>query len=246
MENFENANQPPTPPFKENLVDFPARAINSDIPEGYPVLLKHFENNPEKIVKISRKENIYRFTGENDPVESPKSIEIQKKSKEHYSELAGKYNIAITQPEYVIGKDEDGKESVVYSVSDRIHGDNLLERIKDFKPEEIEELENLLISLMDYFEDKFNNDNYYLGDVGNLGNYMYGRKKEEDKDRIYLVDVEPVLNDLDSSEKRNFFYSRIKEVFYPQIEYAEKETGLTLSGVRKRYSDFIRNIEKKL
>lgn len=244
MESPKNTNQPP---FKENLVDFPAKATNIDIPEGYPVLFKQFENNPEKIVKISRKENIYRFTGENDPVESPKSFEILKKSKEHYNELNNKYNIAVTQPEYIVGMDEEGNESVVYSVSDRIHGDNLLEKIKDFKSsEDIKELENLLISLMDYFEDKFNNDNYYLGDIGNLGNYMYGCRKGEDKDRVYLVDVEPVLDGLDSPEKRNFFYSRIKEVFYPQIEYIEKETELNLSNTRKRYSDFIKNIEKKL
>src|SRR3990167_2361822 len=223
------------PSFKEKLVDFP---------EGYSMSLKQLENNPEKIVKISRKENIYRFSPKNNPVESPESLEIIKKSKEHYEELINKYGIAVTPFEYAIDMDEEEKEPVLYSVSDKIYGDNLLTKVKECKfDENIKEVEDLLIALTNYFEDKFYNDNYYLEDVGNLSNYMYGHRKGENKDRIYLVDIEPVLSDLNSLEKRKHFYSRMKESFYPHIEYAEKEMGVNLTDVRKEYSDFIEGVK---
>src|SRR3989338_2088491 len=205
---------------------------------------KEKKNNPEKIVKISRKENIYRFSPKNNPVESPESLEIIKKSKEHYEELINKYGIAVTPFEYAIDMDEEEKEPVLYSVSDKIYGDNLLTKFKEFKfDENIKEVEDLLIALTNYFEDKFYNDNYYLEDVGNLSNYMYGQRKGENKDRIYLVDIEPVLSDLNSLEKRKHFYSRMKESFYPHIEYAEKEMGVNLTDVRKEYSDFIEGVK---
>src|SRR3989344_9540249 len=202
------------PSFKEKLVDFPVRTLNLDFPEGYSMSLKQLENNPEKIVKISRKENIYRFSPKNTPFE------------------------------YAIDMDEEEKEPVLYSVSDKIYGDNLLTKFKEFKfDENIKEVEDLLIALTNYFEDKFYNDNYYLEDVGNLSNYMYGHRKGENKDRIYLVDIEPVLSDLNSLEKRKHFYSRMKESFYPHIEYAEKEMGVNLTDVRKEYSDFIEGVK---
>lgn len=231
-------------PFKEELVDLPVKTFNRDFPEGYSLTLKQFESDPEKIVKISTKENIYRFSPEKNPVESSETLEIIKKSKQHYEELSKKYGIAITPFEYIIGTGEEEKEPVLYSVSDKIHGDNLFAKIKNLKSEEnIRETENLLIALTNYFEDKFHNDNCYLGDVSNLSNYMYGRRIGENKDRIYLVDVEPVLNKLDSLEDKKFFYSRMKEVFYQDIEYVEGELRISLPSARKRYSDFIKDVE---
>lgn len=239
------------PQFEEELVDFPARTINPDAiiaegtPEEYTVLIKQMRNNPEKIVKISTKENIYRFSPRSNPVESPNSLSVQEKSKKHYEELNNKYGIAVTSFEYKIGMDEEKKESILYSISDKIHGDNLLSKIKELKPEEnVKEVENFLIALINYFEDKFYNDNYCLGDVGNLSNYMYGHRKDEIKDKIYLVDIEPVLNEIDGPKKKKVFFRRLERVLGPQIRYVEKAMGADLSSIHERYSNFINHIKQ--
>jgi len=233
-------------PFKDGLIDVSVKRFSIDNPDqerGEPIIIKQFENDPERIVKISRKENIYRFSPEEiTSVESAQTIEIQDEAKKHFEELEDKYGISVAPFEYKMGLDEDGNENVLYCISDRIHGDNLIAKLKekDFS-NRIGDVEKLLISLTSYFKDKYKEGNCYLGDIANIGNYIYGRRKDEVEDKLYLIDTEPVLVDLKTPQEKEFFNKRVLEVLLSQIRYIEKETGKELVGVRKEYADLVEN-----
>ena len=253
--------------FKDGLIDVPAKRFSVDNPDqeqGEPRMIKQFKNDPERIVKISRKENIYRFSPviikrfENDPerkeniyhsspeevasVESAQTIEIQDEAKKHFEELEDKYGISVAPFEYKIGFDEESNENVLYCISDKIHGDNLITKLKEkYFNNRIGDVEKLLISLTSYFKDKYKEGNYYLGDVANIGNYIYGKRKDEKEDKLYLIDTEPVLVGLKTPQEKEFFNKRVLEVLLSQIEYIERETGKELVGVRKEYTDLVEN-----
>lgn len=229
------------PSFKDRLVDIPAKSFSIDNPDGQPIIIQQFENDPERIVKISRKEHIYRFSPEEIvPVESAKTIEIQDEAKKHFEELENKYGISVAPFEYKIGLDEDGKENILYCMSDKIHGDNFITKLKDKDfSNRIGDTEKLMTSLISYFKDKYKEGNYYLGDVANIGNYIYGRRKDEKEDKLYLIDTEPILVGLKTPQEKEFFNKRVLEILFSQIEYIEKETGQELVAVRKKYADLV-------
>ncbi len=232
-----------SPSFKDRLVDIPAKTFSIDNPDGEPIIIKQFENDPERIVKISRKEHIYRFSSEEiASVESAQTMEIQVEAKKHFEELEDEYGISVTPFEYRIGLEEDSNENILYCISDKIHGDNLITKLKekDFS-NRIGDVERLLISLINYFKDKYKEGNYYLGDVANIGNYIYGRRRDEKEDKLYLIDTEPVLVGLKTPQEKEFFNKRVLEILFSQIEYIEKETGKELVAVHKEYTDLVEN-----
>jgi len=234
------------PSFKDRLVDITAKTFNIDNPDGEPIIIQQFENNPERIVKISRKEHIYRFSPEDiAPVESAKTIEIQNEAKKHFEELENKYGIPVAPFEYKICLEEDSNENILYCISDKIHGDNLITKFKEKDlSNHIGNVDGLLTSLISYFKDKYKEGSYYLGDVANIGNYIYGRKKDEKEDKLYLIDTEPILVGLKTPQEKEFFNKRVLETLLSQIEFIEKETGKELVAVRKKYNDLAEDIKE--
>ena len=239
FENRDLHNQP----FEDGLIDVPVKRFDVDSPEGVLITIKQFENDPERIVKVSRKENIYRFSLDNvDPIESARTIEIQNQAKEEFEELNDKYGVSVTPFEYKTVRDEETNENVLYCISEKIHGDNLIVKLKEKEfSNRIGDIEKWLISLTNYFKDKYREGNHYLGDVANIGNYIYGHKKDEIEDKLYLIDTEPVLVGLKTPQEKEFFNERVLKNLLAQIEYIEKETGKELIDVHKEYDDLAKD-----
>ena len=228
------------------LVDVPAKTFSIDNPEGEPIIIKQFEDDSESIIKISRKENIYRFSLDDvAPIESARTIEIQNQAKEEFEELNDDYGISVAPFEYRIIRDEETKENVLYCISEKIHGDNLITKLKekDFS-NQIKNVEKLLISLTNYFKNKYREGNRYLGDVANIGNYIYGHRKDETEDKLYLIDTEPVLVSLKTPQWKEFFNERVLKHLLEQIEYIEKETGKELAVAHKEYEDLAKEVSR--
>jgi len=231
------------PSTEDGLINVSVKRFDVDSPEGVPITIKQFENDPERIVKISRKENIYRFSLDDVAlVESARTTEIQNQAKEEFEELNDKYGVSVAPFEYKTVRDEETNENVLYCISEKIHGENLITKLKEKEfSNRIGDVEKWLISLTDYFKDKYREGNHYLGDVANIGNYIYGHRKDETEDKLYLIDTEPVLVGLKTPQEKEFFNERVLKNLLAQIKYIEKVTGKELVDAHKEYDDLAKD-----
>ena len=194
--------------------------------------------------EISRKENIYRFSLDNvDSVESARTIEIQNQAEEEFKELNDEYDISVAPFEYKTVLDKETNENVLYCISGKIHGENLITKLKekDFG-NQIKNVEKWLVSLTSYFKNKYREGDRYLGDLANIGNYIYGHRKDEIEDKLYLIDTEPVLVGLKTPQEKEFFNERVLKNLLAQIEYIERETGEELVDARTEYADLAKDV----
>ena len=126
-----------------------------------------------------------------------------------------KAGVRVPLTGFVIGKDKNG-EAVVYTVAKKIEGKRLMD--VDFSKENKEEvqgkIEKAYLSLLFYYkeknlefqkvllENKEKNENkkvYFLGDVGQNKQMMYGRAKGDTEDCVYMVDLDVLPDDRDSA-----------------------------------------------
>lgn len=170
-------------PFRSPLVD--AGFHNNQAVED----IMYLKSDPEKIVRVS-------------PYESreERSFEKLQVYQAVLHELRDGYGLKIAPVQIVIGSNPENDNPytrdtmIPYLITDRIHGKTL--RDIEFKPGEAkdrsERLDPLFAALTQYYWDKANGKGlgFYFGDLAN-GNqqFVWGRKKEEKEDDIYLVDV---------------------------------------------------------
>ncbi len=216
QKNYDSLGDNPELPFLGNLkgADFAPE-------KGFKI--KTLENNHDIVIRVST------YIGESEK-EKKHRIEHYKKGEKYFAELQEKYNIRIPKTQFVIGKDEHGYPAL-YTIIERVHGKNLDERTSGENDDVyIEELEELYINLLRYFEDKHSTNEDILNDFDNV-QFVYGKRKNETENHIYLVDVDPTYGS-HSSEYAYFLFQMAK-----MITEAEKSLGEKLLDARAKFKE---------
>lgn len=170
-------NQKDEVPFSDNLVE----SDISEVHKGRNKLFE-FENNPDKIIRVESFDLLEkRYRGKIDP------ITLVGLGRGLYEELERDYGFAVPV-EYVVGKDSENRK-VVYGITDKVEGENLDK--SEVSLELTEAVEKLYTSISHYYLDKLHSrDTFYLADINNSNQYVYGKRKGDEKPKIYLVDTD--------------------------------------------------------
>ncbi len=209
------------PPFRDDLVDisFGENTYNH---------IKALRNNPSKIV---RRERYY---------DDENSLNDFRIARRLFRELTNNYEILVPNLDYVVGYDLD-KTLTVYVVADKIYGNNVGEMYQQEKKIPKDQIEKLCIRLMDYFEEKYHNGGEFLFDIAGLGQYVYGHKYREENDNLYLVDTQPLYDNIQPKRMSTLFFS-IASGFSPLVKSCESLAGTHLAKARARLEKFYKNI----
>ncbi|MFZ3011653.1 MAG: hypothetical protein WA060_01485 [Minisyncoccia bacterium] len=169
-------------------------------------VINTFESIPDNDDVLLRKDNILYFlhkihgvhptkhlpASENEIANfSKEAVALAAKSNSMVEELRNKYGLTVPKFLRIIGKDQEGK-IVVYTIVEKIHGENIIE--KDWNEEEKAEIaaqmEKELLSLLEYFKNKYEDKSEFLMDIARVRQFMYGTKKGDESPHVYMVDIE--------------------------------------------------------
>jgi hypothetical protein len=163
-------------PFNEPL-------INSNVSDK----IKTFRNNPELVVK--------EMTLDDKNLENVlKRLADERKLCE---DICKEYDIATPNIYYAIGESSKFKydDISIYQIKDNVHG--LI--LSDLPPNNFneaetiefkEEAEKLLITLSQYMMNTAKNGGLWLHDIFYPRQWVYGKRKGETKNKMYLIDVD--------------------------------------------------------
>ncbi len=179
--------------FKSSLVDTEPYFRGS---------IKTLKDNPEKIIRLS-KSNAKR--GETEQ-------EYHVAGKKLFYELRDKYGIAVPDIELVAHL-INGEKAMV-TVTDMIDGKNLDEvTFGENNRVAAEQYENFFDGMTKCCIDKFFEEGLYIADLKNE-QFVYGKRKGDKEDKIYYVDVDPILDKYDPSDD----FGRSYHCFIDHIE----------------------------
>lgn len=166
------------------------------------------------------------------------AFEVLIRSKKLFDELREEYGINV-QANFVIGKDNSRRKPIVYILTNRIEGESLnyFELIKSEEREIfIDQLEKTYLSIVRYLSDKYKSGEYFLWDIEENRQYVYGKKRGDADKKIYLVDVDP----RQSMSKSTLFYSM--RGFWGSVRNAEANLGVRFESVRSQVKSFLDNV----
>jgi len=201
-------------PFKETLQDT----------EFSPVIKKLY-NSPNKLVREWKVEEI----------EKREDIDLRiaemKRGMKIFDVLRDNYGLNVVKTELILGGSK--KDPKFYMVVDKIEGSNL-NRIKNFPSEILEEIDDLFIKIIKYYSDVYKNGGDYWWDFGNR-QIVYGYKTGEEKDKFYIVDVEPRVREYKKHSKPdNFLFFSVFENIIIDIKEAEKKFPVSFKLIKSR------------
>jgi hypothetical protein len=182
--------------------------------------LNEFEGDSEKIVRVEKFENLEkRFKGKLDIVEAAQIASGL------FRELEEVYGIKVPT-QFVIGKNEKG-EKVVYQLVDKIEGKSLGEAPKT--PEFVNAVEKLYENISKYFLDKAEHGGFYLTDINAKNQYVYGKKKGETEDKMYLIDTD-------------MYFHNGRAALYQTVEWLTRHMGAMESSLEVVFEEARKNI----
>lgn len=180
----------------------PFKEVLTPMPEFSPVI-KSLKNRSDKLVR-----HWFVDTYDKDRLDKKEAKKILEKNVAEFKEgvrdireLSERYDIALPAFEFVLGE-KSGEKINIFTVVDKIYGENLV-RIKKFPPEAKDKLDNFYSSMAQYYFDKYKKGGSYFWDFKN-SQFVYGHKKDEKEDRVYMVDIEP-RSDKHSGEVADLF-----------------------------------------
>ena len=193
----------------ENRNCFKSSLIDPEFRYG----IKSLKDDPEKIIRFNHIGNGIKA-----------EIREYNTSKNLFYELRDKYDIAVPDIENLINTNDAGQKSMII-VTDRIHGKNLDQ--VTFEEEDatvVEKYENLFDNLIQYHIDKYNNNELCIGDLKSE-QFVYGKRKGDEEDMMYYVDVEPFFSKYERDKETGYsrrFFSTLSNLIH-MIETAEKK-----------------------
>ena len=105
-------------------------------------------------------------------------------------ELNDDYGIAVPEVRNVLGENKNSLVPVrMFVITDKVIGKRLWELPRH---EAVVKINEFYLKMLKYLEDAYRFKKPFITDI-NSGQAMYGRRKGEDSDRIYWVDVEPLF-----------------------------------------------------
>lgn len=169
---------------------FLGRLTRSDVfpsPEGgrKPWRFQDLEGRPEKVVRARD------FTyNPYDSASTENEVRLQATFLDGW-ERARKLGVPLPNTQIAIGPSDQQGRMRVYTIVDKIHGHELGNLPKSNIPFPGEELDDVLSSMFEYAKGVYENGGCFWRDFVKPGEmFMYGRRKGENKDRLWLVDLE--------------------------------------------------------
>lgn len=198
-------------------------------------VLKEFESRKDKVIRIADIDELRSNLG------NLEYEELLGDLKASLAAFAETYGCKLPNPQWVVGKNEKDKE-VIYGITDKIEGNDLVSLAKK-DPKQTEELiENHFLSVVTYLSSVRENGDMYLSDINKPEQFVYGKAAGDQKDQIYLVDVDPHLAMYDPRNPLNpdnrEFYIDIDELIEELIK-TEVVLGFQLEKSRKAIRAFI-------
>ena len=200
MENFK---QPKVPAFKEDLVR-----------SKYDTVTIYINDREAKMDR----DRLFEFVNSNDYIvrkilrESDHNIEDAILFKKLFIELREKYNIHAPV-QFIVAKDTEDSENKdsVFAITEHVVKADL-DITKEKKV--LKEFVELWESLLKYYEDKSTTKDIYLQDLSDIRQYVYGKKKDDDNARWYLVDTDAFTSKANESlfDDVDRFVEEIKQV----------------------------------
>jgi hypothetical protein len=117
------------------------------------------------------------------------------------NELKDKYGINVPSVDYVLGKDEEGRE-VIFQAVDKIKGKNLSDLRLDQKIPDSINFDEFFASLTEYFIDKIESGEPFFFDIARNDQFMIGTTEKDPHAKIYLVDMDEVTKIEDPIQKK--------------------------------------------
>lgn len=217
-------------PFKSPLVESGYKTQIEDI--------RTLKDDPEKIVRVSSHYN-------------PNNLQPLYARHKKVIDRLTVYGFNVPNMDIVIGPNEDAKHARVYIVTDRIHGPELKD--KQFSPAELpaakETLDSFFTSMTQYYWDVSRQGGNYNDDLAQHNTqFIWGRRKGEIEDKIYLVDLgeQTELHELDAGSNnhllRCLYYEGVEPYghgLWEDITYMERKHHIRLDGARKKLGEFM-------
>jgi len=158
----------------EDSYDQPFREPLSDSDLAYTI--KRLSSNPDKLVR------------EWDLEQYGQSVEDARKGIEMFRKMERLYGIAVTKMDLLIGKSHGRVK--LFTIVDKIEGANLAYGVKELPQSAREEVDMFFANLAQFYFDILKRGGEYWWDYG-THQLVYGHKKGESENRVYIVDVEP-------------------------------------------------------
>lgn len=197
--------------------------------------IRKLENNPDKLVR-----SVDFHFGEPD---TNIAMERCRKARELFDELK-KYGVRLPNPEFVLGRTPSGKIRI-YTVVDKIYGKELLRLNKEEIQRLADELDSLFTALIAYYEDKYEHGGDFLADITERKQFMYGHKIGEEKQFLYLVDVDPFYyTDNGDTASRGHQLEKIATDIHAEINAAEHGENIKLENARREIINFRKILDK--
>jgi len=172
---------------KKNNNIFNSPLVESDI----NINAQELKNNLNYII---RSESLDKLAGNyNKKIEGElQPLELVEVIKNLFDELEDKYDILVPV-NFVVGVGESD-EKLIYSVVDKIIGQNLVEY--EGKENIRDDVANLYVSISNYFLDKLRGGGFFLTDINNPAQYVYGKSetKKSSGNKIYFIDTDIYLD----------------------------------------------------
>lgn len=130
----------------------------------------------------------------------------------------------------------------LYTVTQRVEGEDLFKALEHPTQELVEQYEDLNIGLVKYFRDKFTgHGGQYLRDFLGMHQYVYGKVKGDKESKIYLVDLDFDVHDVepdgpDTQWRSQALLERSQWIAY-EIKKAEGISGLRFDRSREALLD---------
>lgn len=196
-------------PFRENLK-----------PTIYnPYRIKELQNRPDKLVREWNVESIK----EKEDVDL--RIAEMKKDMKVFDTIHDNYGLDVVKTELVLGGDRENPK--MYMVVDKIYGENL-QKIEKLPDDTAEVLDQLFASMIQYYFDIYKNGGDYWWDFG-IRQIVYGHKYGEDRDKFYIVDVEPRINNYNEhSELENFMLFRRLQTVIADMSFLLRQNKFSM------------------
>ena len=209
-----------------NTIDF-NNLVVSDISKTQvknPPKFYEFKDNPTKIIRVESFDEL--LEKHDNKIGIPKLVETAKKL---YKELGEKYEI-VAPVDFAISKNKEG-EDVVCAVTDKIEGKNLekVEKSEEF----VNKVEKLYSSVAKYFLDKSKDGGLYIWDINGESQYIYGKKLEDEENKIYLIDTDIWL-----SKNKNDMYLSVYWLAR-HMSWLENKLGVKFKEARNNINEFI-------
>jgi len=162
-------------------------------------------------------------------------------------ELETDYNFRVAPTELVVAKSDDGKKSV-YCFTEKINGQNLSDLSDDLGYNRLElsetegvtlaaELDNLYLNLINYSIGKHETSDFYLADINDPTQFVYGQQAGKNEKHIYLVDTDILLEPYNGDQDLKYDLLHIIN----DITRWEAKLRTKLDKSRRMLADSIKN-----